>query len=193
MPCRTLWEKRRGGGAPLALFTGNGEASDAVVVPPTATVTTLDSAILFPPRESLAGICQKYRTDPQRAIPDRESARRKPGFSRADQRLSLPSPQDSCPQSCRQQFCAAHRFLSDGYTRSSVFWDFDTCRASGRRLDGDRERLGIAEEQGGSGSRQRSAAKSQSAGHFSECLVSTDVAPHRRPGVDLRGDHPWGQ
>src|SRR6266702_3314332 len=168
------------------------------VMPPTATVATLPgkvSARLYsPPRRSpLAGVRQKYRTNPQRTIPDRESARRKPGFSRADKRLSAASPQDSCPEGCRQQFCPAHCFLSDRHARTSVLWDFNTSRAGGRWHDGERERLGIAEEQGGSGSRQRSAAKSESAGHFSQCLLSTDVAAHRRPGVDLRGDHPWGQ
>src|SRR6266700_3104522 len=168
------------------------------VIPPTATIATppgkVSTRLYSPPRRSpLAGVRQKYRTNPQRTIPDREPARRKPGFSRADKGLSVPSPQDSCPQSCRQQFCAAYRFLSHRHARPGVFWDFDTRRAGGRRHDGDRERLGIAEEQGGSGSRQRSAAKSESAGYFSQCLLSTDVAAHRRPGVDLRGDHPWGQ
>src|SRR6266849_6457109 len=196
MQFRTLCEKHPGVGYPplhCSLETARPRIPLSKVIPPIATVTTLDSAILFPPRESLAGIRQKYRTDPQRAIPDRESARRKPGFSRADKGLSVPRPHDSCPQSCRQQFCPAHCFLSDRHARTSVLWDFNTCCAGGRRHDGDCERLGIAEEQGGSGSRERSAAKSESAGHFSECLLSTDVAAHRRPGVDLRGDHPWGQ
>src|SRR6266566_6091703 len=101
------------------------------VIPPTATIATppgqVSTRLYSPPRRSpLAGVRQKYRTNPQRTIPDRESARRKPGFSRADKGLSVAGPQDSCPQSCRQQFCAAYRFLSDRHARSGVFWDFDT-------------------------------------------------------------------
>ncbi len=87
MQFRTLCEKHRGGWvAPLhcSLETARPRLPLSKVIPPTATIATLPgkvSARLYsPPRRSpLAGIRQKYRTDSERAIPDRESARRKPG------------------------------------------------------------------------------------------------------------------
>src|SRR5438105_1425183 len=84
-------------------------------------------------------------------------------------------------------------FHTLAHSRSGILWDLHSSRASGRRAYCHFQRLGHAEEQRGSGPWPGRSEKSELEEHFSQRLLSADLAAYCRSRLDFHGHHTRGK